>query len=131
MDFMTILGYIIAVVTTIASGTFYVRNQATKGNLDGKDATIETLTRQRDAVNDENVSLRAEVSELKGENRTLKGLATQTPEIIKLTESITHLSDSMTTSQTQTTKMLSTTVKLLRTLTHQKGKSLEEATDEQ
>ncbi|MGV9002355.1 MAG: hypothetical protein ACOH18_05385 [Candidatus Saccharimonadaceae bacterium] len=126
MDPFAVLGYVIAAISAITTAGFYVKNQATKGNLDGKDATIETLTRQRDATNDENVSLRGEVSELKGENRTLKSLATQTPEIIKLTESVTHLSDSMAVGNQQTTKMLSTTVKLLRVLTRQKGKTLEE-----
>lgn len=121
MGIFEIITLVIAAVTSIASATFYIKNQATKANLDGKNATIETLTRQRDAVNDENVSLRSEVGELKGENRTLKGLATQTPEIIKLTESITHLSDGMAIQGKQTTKMLATTVRLLRTLTKTNG----------
>lgn len=121
MDPIALTSLIIAFITTVASGAFYVKNQATKANIDGKNATIETLTRQRDAVSEENVTLRNEVSELRGENRTLKGLATQTPEIIKLTESITHLSDGMAIQGKQTTKMLATTVRLLRTLTKTNG----------
>lgn len=129
MGIFEIITLVIAAVTSIASATFYIKSQATKANLDGKDATIETLTRQRDAVSQENVTLRNEVSELRGENRTLKGLATQTPEIIKLTESITHLSDGMAVQGKQTTKMLATTVRLLRTLTKTKGGE-EDTTDE-
>ena len=126
MDILTLTSIIVAFITTVASGAFYVKNQANKGNMDGKDATIETLTRQRDATNDENILLRSRVAELTGENKTLKALATQTPEIIKLTESVTHLTESVTTQGKQTTKMLSTTVRLLRNLANREQKVAEE-----
>ena len=126
MDFMQIIGFIVGGGGALAAAAFYLKFSATKGNIDGLNATVEIVSRQRDAANSENIELRAKVSELTGENRTLKSLATQTPEIIKLTESVTHLSDSMTVGNQQTTKMLSTTVKLLRVLTRQKGKSLDE-----
>lgn len=126
MNILDILGYIVGIGGGFAAAAFYLKFSATKGNIDGLKATVEIVTGQKNAAMEENVTLRAKVSELTGENRTLKSLATQTPEIIKLTESVTHLSDSMTVGNQQTTKMLSTTVKLLRVLTRQKGKPVEE-----
>lgn len=126
MDFVQIIGFIVGGGGALAAAGFYLKFSATKGNIDGLKATIEIVTGQKNAAMEENVTLRAKVSELTGENRTLKSLATQTPEIIKLTESVTHLSDSMTVGNQQTTKMLSTTVKLLRVLTRQKGKIADE-----
>ena len=113
MEWLNIVTTVAAVIGIVVGSAGYLKYVATKANIDGKDQTIDTLQRQKDAEHSENVSLREENAQLKGENKTLREIATQTPEIIKLTESVTHLTDSVNTQSNQTAKAFKDLVALL------------------
>lgn len=80
---------IIGLVSTIGLATFYLKFTATKSNLEGKDETIETLEKSRDAYRERNVELEKQVAGLTAANQSLREIATQTPEILQLTKIVT------------------------------------------
>lgn len=87
---LTITIGVIGLVTTIASAAFYILYIGKKSNLEGKDETIETLEKSRDAYRERNVELEKQVVALTSENKTLREIATQTPEILNLTQVVTE-----------------------------------------
>lgn len=103
MDIMAILGYIVGVPSIIASAIFYLRYVATKANIEGKNETINTLTRSNDAYQEENERYTRENNELKGQVTALQQIVTNTPEIIKLTKSVAKLTESVARSSKETT----------------------------
>lgn len=111
VEYLGIFGTITGVLGIVAGGGFYLKYTGTKANLDGKDETIETLSRQRDAYRDENETLRSDVSRFKGENEVLKRVATQTPEIIALTKAVTRLTSTVESGNNKVIKLLSNHVK--------------------
>ena len=80
---------IIGLVSTIGLAAFYLKFTATKSNLEGKDETIETLEKSRDAYRERNVELEKQVAGLTAANQSLREIATQTPEILQLTKIVT------------------------------------------
>lgn len=80
--FMGVMGF----VGLIAGAVFYVRFTATKSNLEGKDETIETLEKSRDVARDRVAELEKQNAGLQAENKALREIATQTPEILELTK---------------------------------------------
>ena len=81
---------IIGLVSTIGLAAFYLKFTATKSNLEGKDETIETLEKSRDTYKERNVELEKQVAGLVAENKSLRDIATQTPEILQLTKVVTE-----------------------------------------
>ena len=81
---------IIGLISTIGLAAFYLKFTATKSNLEGKDETIETLEKSRDAYKERNVELEKIVAGLQAENKSLREIATQTPEILQLTKVVTE-----------------------------------------
>lgn len=116
MELFSAAGTIIGVIGIIAGAAFYLKYVATKANIDGKDETISTLERQRDATKEENVTLLSQVSELTGENRTLKTIATQTPEIRSLTAAVTKMAETSAKQGKQNAEAQGTTIKLIKEL---------------
>lgn len=84
--YISIFGGVIGFIGLIAGAVFYVRFTATKSNLEGKDETIDTLEKSRDTYRDRSNELEKEVAGLRAENKALREIATQTPEIIQLTK---------------------------------------------
>lgn len=81
---------IIGLISTIGLAAFYLKFTATKSNLEGKAETIETLEKSRDAYKERNVELEKIVAGLQAENKSLREIATQTPEILQLTKVVTE-----------------------------------------
>ncbi len=81
---------IIGLISTIGLAAFYLKFTATKSNLEGKDETIETLEKSRDAYKERNVELEKIVAGLQAENKSFRKIATQTPEILQLTKVVTE-----------------------------------------
>lgn len=81
---------IIGLISTIGLAAFYLKFTATKSNLEGKDETIETLEKSRDAYKERNVELEKIVASLQAENKSFREIATQTPEILQLTKVVTE-----------------------------------------
>lgn len=81
---------IIGLISTIGLAAFYLKFTATKSNLEGKDETIETLEKSRDAYKERNVELEKIVAGLQAENKSFREIATQTPEILQLTKVVTE-----------------------------------------
>lgn len=119
MEGLTIPAYIsffagfLGFIGLIAGSIFYIKFTATKANLEGKDETIETLKSNRDEWKNkaqeteaENVTLRADKSKLEGEVKTLRELATQTPEILALTKAVTSLTKTVERGQNQIVRYL-------------------------
>ena len=116
MDILSLGGTVLGIIGLIAGAAFYLKYIATKANIDGKDETIATLERQRDATKEENISLTAQVSELVGENRTLKSIATQTPEIKNLTVAVTKMAEGSSRQAKQAAQANATVIKLIKDL---------------
>lgn len=106
-NFFQYLGYfglIIGAIGSIGGAGLYLKYISTKSNLEGKDETIETLERSRDAYRDENIDLRSRVSKLEGEVNVWKSSAQQTPEIIDLTKNVAQLIKTVENGQKQLAK---------------------------
>lgn len=88
-QWLTILSAVVAIVGTLGTAAFYLLYVATKANREGKDETIETLEKSHNAYRDRNEELEKLVSGLQAENKTLREIATQTPEILNLTKVVT------------------------------------------
>lgn len=88
-QWVTLIASIVAIVGTIGTAAFYLLYVATKANREGKDETIETLERSRNAFRERNDELEKLVAGLESENKTLREIATQTPEILHLTKVVT------------------------------------------
>lgn len=95
MTFEQILGWIFGTLGTLASAIFYLRYVATKANIEGKNETIDTLSRSNNAFQEENERVTKENNELKGQVTALQQIVTNTPEIIKLTRSVAKLTESV------------------------------------
>ena len=94
--FAIITGGIVGVVGAI----FTVRSSLIKSNLDALKELLTTVTAQRDNAEEardkaktERDDALQEVARLQGENKTLREIATQTPEIINLTKAVTKLTE--------------------------------------
>lgn len=98
--YLSLFMLIIGVLGVIAGAAFYLKFTATKSNMEGKDETIDTLKGNRDEwknkageLEKEVKALRDEKAGLQGENKTLREIATQTPEILELTKIVTKSID--------------------------------------
>lgn len=79
---------VLGLVGLVGGAVFYLKFTATKSNLDGKDETIETLEKSRDTHRSHAQELEGKLVGLEAENKTLREIATQTPEIIQLTKAV-------------------------------------------
>lgn len=102
MDYITLIGYIVGAPSIIVAAIYYLRFIATKANIDGKNETINTLTKSNEAYSDENERITKENNELKGQVQALQQIVTNTPEIIKLTRSVTVLTESVARQHKET-----------------------------
>ncbi len=101
-NYLSLFMIIIGAVGLVAGAYLTIRSSNIKTNLDQQKELIGTLTGQRDAYKAEVDKLTydmkeasSQVSLLTGENKTLREIATQTPEIIELTKQVTHNSTAM------------------------------------
>ena len=89
LAYLTIISAIIGVTGGLGVAVFYLKYTATKSNLEGKDETIETLEKSRNAYRDRNEELEKQCAATAAENKVLREIATQTPEILSLTAVVT------------------------------------------
>lgn len=96
--FAIITGGIVGVVGAI----FTVRSSLIKSNLEALKELLTTVTTQRDTAEESTSKYRDErdealnkVAQLQGENKTLREIATQTPEILALTKEVSRNNKSM------------------------------------
>lgn len=89
-QWLTVLSGIVAIVGTLGTAAFYLLYVATKANREGKDETIETLEKSRNAHRDRVLELEKDNTGLVAENKALREIATQTPEILGLTRVVTE-----------------------------------------
>lgn len=104
--FLTLFTTILGLTGLIVGVYFFVRNTATKSNFEGLKETISTLKGNRDEWKNqaqesekENQRLRDSNAQMIGENKTLRELATQTPEIVALTKAVTSLTGTVEQGQ--------------------------------
>ena len=88
-QWVTVLTTVVSIIGILGTAAFYLLYVATKANREGKDETIETLEKSRNAYRDRNEELEKENAGLKAENKALREIATQTPEILNLTKVVT------------------------------------------
>lgn len=88
-QWVTVLTTVLSVIGILGTAAFYLLYVGTKANREGKDETIETLEKSRNAYRDRNEELEKETAGLKAENKALREIATQTPEILNLTKVVT------------------------------------------
>jgi len=86
--YLGLFSAVVGVVGLIAGAAFYLRYTGTKANLDGKDETIETLKANRDEWKNKAQELEKEAISLRAETKSLREIATQTPEILTLTATV-------------------------------------------
>lgn len=87
--YISLVAGIVGIVGVLGAAVFYLKFTATKSNLEGKDETIETLEKSRNAYRDRNEELEKQCAATAAENKVLREIATQTPEILQLTAVVT------------------------------------------
>ncbi len=104
--FVSLFAGVLGVVGVLFGIAFYIRSTSTKANFEGLKETVATLKGNRDEWRNqaqeseaENKRLRDEKAQMIGENKTLRELATQTPEIIALTKAVTALTGTVEQGQ--------------------------------
>ena len=89
-QWVTVLTTVVSIIGVLGTAAFYLLYVATKANREGKDETIDTLEKSRNAYRDRNEELEKETAGLKAENKALREIATQTPEILNLTKVVSE-----------------------------------------
>jgi len=88
--YISLVAGVLGVTGVLGAAVFYLKFTATKSNLEGKDETIETLEKSRNAYRERNEELEKALAAATAENKTLREIATQTPEILSLTAVVTQ-----------------------------------------
>lgn len=101
MQYISIFSGLVGFVGLLAGAGFYIKYTATKANLEGKDETIETLTKSRDEFRNEALGSREKIAAFEAETKVLREIATQTPEIVTLTKAVTKLTATVEKGQKQ------------------------------
>ena len=112
--FAAITGGIVGVVGAV----FTVRSSLIKSNLEAMKELLSTVTTQRDTAEEASDKYRKErdealqmVAQLQGETKTLREIATQTPEILELTKSVSENTKQMGTVAKQIVRLTATVEK--------------------
>lgn len=125
--YISLVAGIVGIVGVLGAAVFYLKFTATKSNLEGKDETIETLEKSRNAYRDRNEELEKELAAKTAENTTLREIATQTPEILALTAVVTESVGAQNKVATNVAKMTGKVSQLIAKL-EKKGTGGNDAT---